>query len=60
MDEDFVHSLEGKASKWFKSLPPGSIDGIEALYNTFLRQWGYKKDFMYYMTKFGALKRKEG
>jgi hypothetical protein len=28
--------------------------------NTFLRQWGDKKDFMYYMTEFGALKRKEG
>jgi hypothetical protein len=25
-----------------------------------LRQWGDKKDFMYYMTEFGSLKRKEG
>jgi hypothetical protein len=28
--------------------------------NAFLRQWGDKKDFMYYMTEFGLLKRKEG
>jgi hypothetical protein len=25
-----------------------------------LRQWGDKKYFMYYMTKFGSLKRREG
>jgi hypothetical protein len=56
----FVHSLEGEARKWFRALPPGSIDDIEALDNSFLRQWGDKKDFMYYMTEFGSLKRKEG
>jgi hypothetical protein len=56
----FVHSLQGEARKWFKALPPRSIDGIEALDNAFLRQWGDKKDFMYYMTEFGYLKRKEG
>jgi hypothetical protein len=56
----FVHSLQGEAIKWFKDLPLGSIDGIEALDNAFLRQWGDKKGFMYYMTEFGSLKRKEG
>jgi ribonuclease HI len=56
----FVHSLQGEARKWFKALPLGSIDGIRALDNAFLRQWGDKKDFMYYMTEFGSLKRKEG
>jgi hypothetical protein len=56
----FVHSLQGEARKWFKALPPGSINGIEALDSAFLRQWGDKKDFMYYMTNFGSLKRKEG
>jgi hypothetical protein len=25
-----------------------------------LRHWGEKKDLLYYITKFGALKRKEG
>jgi hypothetical protein len=56
----FVHSLQGEARKWFKALPPGSIDGIEALDNAFLRKWGDKKDFVYYMIEFGSLKRKEG
>jgi hypothetical protein len=56
----FVHSLQGEARKWSKALPPGSIDGIEALDSTFLRQWGDKKKIMYYMTEFGSLKRKEG
>jgi hypothetical protein len=26
----FVHSLDGEARKWFRALPPGSIDEIEA------------------------------
>jgi hypothetical protein len=56
----FVHSLEGEARKWFRAPPPRSIDGIETLDNSFLRQWGDKKDFMYYMIEFGSLKRKEG
>jgi hypothetical protein len=41
-------------------LTPGSIAGIEALDNAFLRQWGDKQYFLYYITKFGSLKRKEG
>jgi hypothetical protein len=56
----FVHSLEGEARKWFRALPPRSINVIEVLDNACLRQWGDKKDFMYYMTEFGSLKRKEG
>jgi hypothetical protein len=65
VDEDvwmsiFVHSLDGDARKWFRALTPGSIDGIEALDDIFLRQLGDKNDFMYYITKFGSLKRKEG
>jgi hypothetical protein len=64
-DEDvwmrvFVQSLDGEVRKWFRGLVPGSIAGIEALDNAFLRQWGDKKDFMYYMIEFGSLKRKEG
>jgi hypothetical protein len=49
-----------KPIKWFRSLSPGSIAGIEALDDAFLRHWGDKKYFLYYITKFGALKRKEG
>jgi hypothetical protein len=56
----FVCSLNGEARKWFRALPPGSIDGIEALDDIFLRQWGDKKDFKYYIIEFRSLMRKEG
>jgi hypothetical protein len=56
----FFQSLDGEVRKWFRGLAPGSIAGIEALDNAFLRQWGDKKDFMYYMTEFGSLKNMEG
>jgi hypothetical protein len=56
----FVQSLDGEARKWFRGLPLGSIVGIEALDDAFLRHWGDKKYFLYYITEFGSLKRKEG
>jgi hypothetical protein len=56
----FVQSLDGEARKWFRGLTPGSIDGIEALDDSFLRHWGDKKYFLYYITEFGSLKRREG
>jgi hypothetical protein len=56
----FVHSLDGEARKWFRALPPGSIGGIEALDEAFLKYWGDKKDLMYYITEFGSLKKEEG
>jgi hypothetical protein len=56
----FVQSLDGEARKWFRGLTLGSIVGIEALDDFFLRQWGDKKDFMYYIIDFGSLKRKVG
>jgi hypothetical protein len=56
----FVHALDIEAKNWFKSLSLKSIVGIEALDDVFLRQWGDKNDFMYYITKFGSLNRKEG
>jgi uncharacterized small protein (DUF1192 family) len=43
-----------------QGLAPGSIAGIEALDNVFLRQWGDRKDYIYYMTEFGSLKKQEG
>jgi hypothetical protein len=56
----FVQSLDGEVRKWFRGLAPGSIAGIEALDDVFLRQWGDRKDFMYYMTEFGSLKKMDG
>jgi hypothetical protein len=55
-----VHSLYGEVRKWFRDLPPASIVDIEALDETFINQWGDRRDYLYYITKFGALKRKNG
>jgi hypothetical protein len=56
----FIQSLDGEVRKWFRGLAPGSIAGIEALDNVFLRQWGDRKDYIHYMTEFGSLKKQEG
>ena len=60
MDESFVQSLDGEARKWFRELPQRFITDIEALDDTFLKQWGDKKDLLYYHTEFGNLKRENG
>lgn len=52
--------MDGEARKWFKDLPAGSIAGIEALDEVFLKQWGNRKDYLYYIIEFGSLNRKEG
>lgn len=36
----FVQSMDGETKKWFKDLPVGSIAGIGALDEAFLKQWG--------------------
>jgi hypothetical protein len=56
----FVQSLDGEVRIWFRGLTPRSIVMIEALDDVFLRQWGDKKDFMYYIIEFGSLKEKRG
>jgi hypothetical protein len=53
----FVQSLDGHARKWFKELPASSIAGIEQLDETFLKHWGDRRDFVYYITKFGNLRK---
>jgi len=55
-----VGGLDGEVRKWLRGLTPISIVGIEALDDVFLRQWWYKKDFMYYIIDFGSLKRNKG
>ena len=54
----FVQSLDGEARKWFRGLPANSIIGIKVLDDVFLKNWGDKKDYLYYITKFWSLKRK--
>jgi hypothetical protein len=55
----FVQSLDGEVRKWFESLPPSSIEYIEVLDESFINQWGYRRDYLYYIIEFGALKRKK-
>jgi hypothetical protein len=43
---------------WFRGLPTDSIGSYDALENAFLRQWGERKDHLYYLTEFGALRKK--
>jgi hypothetical protein len=56
----FVQSLDGEVRKWFRGLASKSVAEIKALDSAFLRQWGGRKDFMYYMTEFRSLKKMEG
>jgi hypothetical protein len=56
----FVQHLDGEVRKWFRSLPPASIADIEALYEAFIKKWGDRRDYLYYITEFGSLKRKNG
>jgi hypothetical protein len=56
----FVQRLDGKVRKWFQDLPPTSITNIDALDKDFIKEWGDRRDYVYYIIEFGALKRKNG
>lgn len=47
-----MKSLDGEAKKWFRGFLVNSITRIEVLDNVFLKHWGDKKDYMYYLTEF--------
>jgi ribonuclease HI len=53
-----VQTFEGQVRTWFRSLPAGSLRSYEELESAFIRQWGERKDHLYYLTEFGALKKK--
>jgi hypothetical protein len=55
-----VQSLNGEARKWFRSFPPNSIADIVALDDAFPKHWADMKEFLYYITEFSALRRKQG
>ena len=55
----FVQSLDGEVRRWFRELPTNSITLIEELQDVFMRQWGDTKDHTYYITEFGAIRRKK-
>jgi hypothetical protein len=53
-----VQTFEGQVRTWFRSLPAASIQTYDTLEDAFLRQWGERKDHIYYLTEFGSLKKK--
>jgi hypothetical protein len=53
-----VQTFEGQVRTWFRSLPAASILSYDALEDAFLRQWGERKDHLYYLTEFGSLRKK--
>jgi hypothetical protein len=55
----FIQTFEGQVRTWFRSLPVGSVLSYDALEDAFLRQWGERKDHLYYLTKFGSLRKKK-
>jgi hypothetical protein len=56
----FLQSLDGEVIKWFWGLPPASIADIDALDEYFIKKWEDRRDYVYYITEFGALKRTNG
>jgi hypothetical protein len=53
-----VQTFEGQVRTWFRSLAAGSLRSYEELESDFIRQWGERKDHLYYLTEFGALRKK--
>jgi hypothetical protein len=54
----FVQTFEGQVRTWFQNLPPGSILSYDALEDLFIKQWGERKDHLYYLIEFGTLRKK--
>jgi len=54
----FVQTFEVQVRTWFRGLLTDSIATHDDLEATFFRQWGEKKDHLYYLTEFGALRKK--
>jgi hypothetical protein len=53
-----VQTFEGQVRTWFRGLPAGSIHTYDELESSFIRQWGERKDHLYYLTEFRALRKK--
>jgi len=53
-----VQTFEGQVRTWFKELPVDSIPSYNDLETSFIRQGGEKKDHLYYLTEFEALRKK--
>ena len=56
----FAQSLGGDVKKWFKNLPPNSINDLPSLHQTFINKWETKKNPLQILTEYSSLKRNPG
>ena len=56
----FAQSLGGDVKKWFKSLPPNSIQDLPSLYQTFINKWEIKENPLQILAEYKNLKRNVG
>jgi hypothetical protein len=53
----FAQSLAGEVRKWFRALPPASIQNFEAFETSFLAKWGDKKNPLQLLTQYNNMRR---
>ena len=56
----FAQSLGGEVRKWFKYLPPNSINDIPTFHQTFLNRWEVKKNSLQILSEHENIKREVG
>jgi hypothetical protein len=54
-----VQNFKGQVITWFRGLAVGSLRSYDELESAFIRQWGERKDHLYYLTEFRALRKKK-
>ena len=56
----FAQILGGDVNKWFKKLPPNSINDLPALHQTFINKWELKNNPLQILAEYSSLKRNQG
>ena len=56
----FAQSLGGDVKKWFKNLPPGSIQDLPTLYRTFIGKWEVRANPRQLLAEYMSLRRNVG
>ena len=56
----FAQILGGDVKKWFKNLPPNSVNYLLSLHQTFINKWELKKNPFQILAEYSSLKRNKG
>ena len=56
----FAQSLGGEVKKWFKGLPPNSINDLPSLHHTFINKWEVKSNPLQILAEYKNLKINQG